>query len=81
MSKKRKNLRGTVERVIKPVLANEPEKAQIAIDEADDLYREIRIENVVADEKGEKARLALGAKVDVIVEADSDATLKKPESS
>lgn len=78
MSKKRKKLQGTVQKVIKPSLA-QPEKAQIAIPEADDLYREIRIENLVTDDKGEKARLKPGAEVDVIVEADSSATLKKPE--
>jgi hypothetical protein len=81
MGKKRKKLRGTVERVIKPILPGEPEKAQIGIEEAEDLYREIRIENVVTDEKGEKARLKRGAQVDVVVEADSDATIKKPETS
>lgn len=78
MGKKRKKLFGTVERVIKPFTPSEPEKAQIEIDGAEDLYKEIRIENVVTDERGEKARLKLGAQVDVIVEADSNAT-KKPE--
>ena len=39
--------------------------------------RKIRIENVVTDEIGEQARLKPGAKVDVVVEADSDATIKK----
>jgi hypothetical protein len=63
---------------IKPV-ANEPEKVEIEVDEAEDLYREIRIENVVTDENGEQARLKPGAKVDVVVEADSDATTKKPD--
>jgi hypothetical protein len=76
--KKRKKLRGRVQRVIKPI-ANEAEKAEIEVDEAEDLYREIRIENVVTDENGEQARLKLGAKVDVVVEADSDATIKKPD--
>lgn len=81
MSKKRKHLRGKVERVIKPIVPTRPEKAEIGIVEADDLYREIRIENVVTDEKGEKARLRPGAKVDVVVEADTDATTKMPEDS
>ena len=78
MSRKRKKLRGTVQKVIKPVIPSEPEKAQIDIAGGDDLYREIRIENVVTDENGEKARLKPGADVDIIVEADSSATLKKP---
>jgi hypothetical protein len=77
MSKKRKKLRGTVRKVIKPIAPNETEKAQIDIEEADDLYREIRVENVVTDEDGEKTHLKAGAEVDVIVEADSDATTKK----
>lgn len=81
MGKKRKKLPATVEKVIKPVVPNEPEKAQIGIDDADPLYREIRIENVVTDESGEKASLKPGAKVDVVVEADSSATMKKPENS
>lgn len=80
MSRKRKKLQGTVQKVIKPANPSEPEKAQIDIREAEDLYREIRIENVVTDENGEKARLKPGAEADVIVEADSSATIKKPEN-
>jgi hypothetical protein len=49
MGKKRKKMRGTVEKIIKPVSPMEPEKAQITIPEADDLYREVRVENVVRD--------------------------------
>ena len=76
--KKRKKLPATVEKVFKPAAPSEPEKAQLNIQGADELYREIRIENVVTDENGATARLRSGAKVDVIVEADSDATTKKP---
>jgi hypothetical protein len=79
MGKKKKKLRGTVEKVIKAVGQSEPEKAQIDIEGADDLYREIRIENVVTGENGQEAHLKPGAQVDVIVEADSDATTKKPD--
>jgi hypothetical protein len=78
MSKKRKKMRGTVERVLKSYDPSEPEKAQISIPEADDLYREIRVENVVVDDNGKKASLKQGAEVDVIVEADSSATMTKP---
>ena len=78
MGKKRKKLKGTVDKVVKPVVPIEPEKAQISVVEGDELYREIRIENVVSDENGEKAQLKPGAEVDVIVEADSSATIKKP---
>ena len=78
MSRKRKKLQGTVQKIIKPVTPSQPEKAQIDVEGADDLYREIRIENVVTDENGEKARLKPGVQVDVIVDADSSATTKKP---
>ena len=81
MGKKRRKMGGRVEKIIKPIAPSEPEKAQISVEEADTLYREIRVENVVTDEKGGKARLKPGADVDVIVEADSDATIKKPENS
>jgi hypothetical protein len=79
MGKKRKKLQGTVQKIIKPFSPNLPEKAQIEIRDADDLYRELRIENEVTDEQGGKARLKAGAEVDVIVEADSSATVRKPE--
>jgi hypothetical protein len=81
MSRKRTKLRGTVQKVIKPAIPSQPEKAQINIQGADELYREIRVENVVTDENGEEAQLKPGAEVDVIVEADSSATTKKPAKS
>lgn len=78
MAKQRKKLRGTVEKVIKS--NHSPEKVQIAIHEAEDLYREIRVENELTDGDGESASLKQGAEVDIIVEADSNATLKKPRT-
>lgn len=79
--RKRRKMRGTVQQVLKPIDPHEVEKAEIGIDEADELYREIRIENVLNDEKGKKVRLKAGADVDVVVEADTDATLKKPREA
>jgi hypothetical protein len=43
------------------------------------LYREIRIENALTDEDGNKVRLKPRAEVDVMVEADTDATTKVTE--
>jgi hypothetical protein len=77
--KKRKRLRGKVQKVLKPIVPLEPEKAQISVDKADELYREIRVENALTDENGERVRLKPGAEVDVIVEADTDATTKKSD--
>ena len=70
-------LPGTVERVIKPLHPGLPEKAQISIEGAEDLYREIRIENVLVDQQGEEVALKEGAEVQVTVEAEPDATTKK----
>ena len=78
MGKKQKKMRGTVQKVIRSADPREPEKAQINIHDADALYREIRVENEVVDDKGGKERLRAGAEVDVIVEADSSATIKRP---
>ena len=68
-------LPGTVEKIIKSPYPSEPEKAQIAIEGADHLYKEIRIENTLRDENGNKVRLKQGAEVEVTVEADKEATM------
>jgi hypothetical protein len=70
-------LSATVEKIIKPLSPDDPEKVQIAIDDADDLYREIRIENRLTDENGNDVRLNPGAEVEVIVEAQPEATTAK----
>jgi hypothetical protein len=70
-------LPGTVEKIIKPPHPTIPEKAQIAIEGADDLYREIRIENVLRDEEGQKVALKPGAQVEVTIEADAEDTTRK----
>jgi hypothetical protein len=70
-------LPGTVEKIIRPANPAEPEKAQINVEGAEDLYREIRIDNVLQNEKGETVRLKQGAEVEVTVEADAAATTKK----
>jgi hypothetical protein len=80
MAKKRKKLQGTVKKVIKPLVPTQPEKVQIDLHGADELYREIRVENELTDETGDKAKLKPGAEVDVILEADVSATSKKEEA-
>jgi predicted DNA-binding antitoxin AbrB/MazE fold protein len=73
-----KKLPAVVQKVVKSVSPAEPEKVQIAVHGADDLYREIRVENTLEDATGEKVRLKQGAEVDVIIEAPPDAVEKKP---
>ena len=78
MTRKRQKFRGSVKKVIRSADPTEPEKAQIDIQDADELYREIRVPNVVADDQGEKSTLKEGANANIILEADSSATMKKP---
>jgi hypothetical protein len=68
-------LPAVVEKVIKPQIPGAPEKAQISVEGADDLYREIRIENTLTDENGDKVKLKPGAEVEVTIEATADATI------
>ena len=58
---------------------SEPDIAQVAVEGADDLYKEIRIENPLTDENGEKVHLKRGADVQVTVEAEPEATTAKDE--
>ena len=66
-----------MEKIIPSPHPGEPEKAQIAIEDADDLYKEIRIENALQDEDGNEVALKEGAEVEVTVEADKKDTTPK----
>jgi hypothetical protein len=74
-------LPGTVEKIIRSPDPSEPEKAQIAIEGAEHLYKEIRIENALTDEKGNKVRLKQGAEVEITVEAEPEATTVNPKKT
>jgi hypothetical protein len=70
-------LPGKVEKVINPhPNSGEPEKAQIAVEGADHLYREIRVPNRLVDGNGDKVKLKEGADVDIKIEADQAVTNK-----
>jgi hypothetical protein len=69
-------LPGRVEKIIPAVHPDEPSKAQIEVEGADHLYREIRIENALKDENGAPVQLKQGAEVDVTIEADPKAVTK-----
>jgi hypothetical protein len=60
---------GTVDKIIPSKRSSQPEKAQIAVDGADDRYRFLCIENTLTDEHGDDVRLRKGAHVDVTVAA------------
>jgi hypothetical protein len=72
-------LPGTVKKVIPPIHPGLPEKAEISVEGADELYREIRVENTLSDESGNEVSLKPGADVEVTIEADADATKPKNE--
>ena len=72
-------LPGKVEKVITPhPSSGEPEKAQIAVEGADHLYREIRVPNRLVDEMGHKVKLKQGDDVDVRIEAEHTVTNPVP---
>ena len=62
-------LSGTVNKIIASLRTIQPEKAQIAVAGADDRYRDLRIENTLADGKGNEVSLKKGAHVEVTVTA------------
>jgi hypothetical protein len=71
-------LPATVDKIIKPIHPDEPEKAQINIQEgADPLYKELRIENDLKDESGRRVKLKEGATVEVTVEAHESGIVPK----
>ena len=70
-----------MEKIIPSLHPSEPEKAQIGIEGADHLYREIRVDNTLQDEDGKQVALKPGAKVDVTIEADVSATRPKQPSN
>jgi hypothetical protein len=80
-SKATTTLPGKVERLINAQPdSGEPEKAQIGVEGADHLYREIRVPNRLVDDQGHNVKLKKGAEVDVRIEADPVETDKVPAS-
>lgn len=74
-------LPGKVEKIIPAApQVSEPEKAQIAVEGADHLYREIRVENSLNDETGKKVQLKEGATVEVTIEANPNEVKVEPNS-
>jgi hypothetical protein len=65
-------LPGTVDRIIKPPARGEHERVQIGVEGADHIYKDIRIENTLTDDLGQKVRLEPGAKVQVTIASEPD---------
>lgn len=73
-------LPGTVEKIIPSVDPSEPDKAQISVEGADELYREIRVENTLQDAAGNPVGLKKGAEVEVTIEAAVEETIPKKKA-
>jgi hypothetical protein len=63
----------TVDKIIPATHGCKPEQAQIAVGGADDLYREIRVENTLQHESGNAVSLKESAEVKVTIAADAEA--------
>ena len=78
MGKKRKAVRpGKVRKIIKAAHRDDKEKAEITVEGADELYKEIRVENTLQDEEGKEVALKPGANVAVTIEAEPHHTTPK----
>ena len=70
---------GTVRKIVPSIDPSEDEKVQIELHDGDHLYKEIRIDNTLTDEKGKKVKLKKDADVNVTIEADEKDTTPKQE--
>jgi hypothetical protein len=68
------SIAGVVQKIISSPLTHEPDKAEISLENADHLYKEIRIENTLQDEDGNEVKLKAGDHVGLTVQAQSKDT-------
>ena len=61
---------GVVQKIISSPSPNVANTAEISVDGAEDLYKEIRIENSLQDSKGNEVELKAGDSVTVTVETE-----------
>ncbi|HVA95389.1 MAG TPA: hypothetical protein VNI36_10870 [Candidatus Dormibacteraeota bacterium] len=61
---------GTVNKIVQSSGPNQPEKAQITVDVPDRKYRDLRIDNLLTDERGCDVKLKKGAHVEVTITED-----------
>jgi hypothetical protein len=69
-----KTVPAVVTKIVKPAFEGQPAKVEISIGQADDLFREIRIENNFTDIDGGPVALTNGARLDVTFEAETQKT-------
>ena len=71
--KAKATLPGVVENVVQPALPGDPEKAEIALEAADDEHKKITIENTLVDKSGHEVHLHPGEEVEVTIKAKPEA--------
>lgn len=67
-------LPGKVEKIIPAVSRAEPETVQISVESAHHLYRDLRIDNTLTSENGDRVSLKLGSPVEVTISAVDGST-------
>jgi hypothetical protein len=72
-----KTVSGVVQKVLRDVYPARLEKVEILLLEAEDLFREVRIENAFTDADGRRVALKQGTHVDVTFEADDNGALQQ----
>jgi hypothetical protein len=65
-------LPGTVDKIVKPRAPGKREQAQIEVEGADHIYKEIRIENALTDDLGQEVRMEPGDKVNVTITSEPE---------
>ena len=63
--------------ILKPLYPQEAERVEISIAEADELFREIRVENSFVDGEGNVLAIKAGAKLDVRLETSAGNLISK----
>ncbi len=71
-----KTVPAVVNKLVKSVLPDEPDKVEISITGAEHLFREIRIENTFTSVDGRSVALTSGVHVDVTFEAETGTNKK-----
>lgn len=66
-----------VEKIVKGIYPDQVEKVEISIPAADDLFREIRIENTLTNVDGQPVALKTGAHLDITFEAEAKDVVRK----
>ena len=72
-----KTMSGTVQKIVKNPYQHRADVIEISISEAEDLFREVRIENSFTDLDGQRVSLKHGAHLDVTFEAEGKDTIRK----